>query len=298
MSLIDSNAPTDATPAEGPTPRPESPPLRIWGPVLVAGLIAGCASWLIGEAIHKRYGPPDLVVIATPTGGLLSGPEAQKLGMAKRGAQIFEATLTFGWIGAILGLALGLAGGFVRREGQAALKAAIIGAIVGGIAGAAVTQATLPTYFRIFNPDTNELIVGIMLQVVIAAAIGAGRAARHSASGSAIGAASPAPVFGGLLGGIAGAFVYEMVGAVRIPARSDFRPDLGDVGHPPVRPSRGRDSGLRRRPRGVLLHRLAKALLVHRLTPGGPPDRGPAPRRDRLGRLADRCVRSADSPRR
>jgi len=34
-------------------------PVRVWALVLTAGLIAGFASWLIGESLHGRFAPPD-----------------------------------------------------------------------------------------------------------------------------------------------------------------------------------------------------------------------------------------------
>ena len=34
-------------------------PVLVWALALTAGLIAGFASWLIGESIHGRFAPPD-----------------------------------------------------------------------------------------------------------------------------------------------------------------------------------------------------------------------------------------------
>jgi len=216
MSHIEADPLAGAAPAGGLSERRRFPLVRVWVLALLAGLIAGFTSWLIGEAIHGRFGPPTLVNISGPSGGFLSGPEIHRLNTAHSAAQTLEATLTFGSLGAVLGLALGLAGGFARGSARAALSAAIVGSILGGAAGAALTKVILPIYFRILDPDSNDLIVGIMIQVVISSAIGA---VGGAAFGIGLGDRSRVvrAVIGGLLGAIAGALVYEMVGAIAFP---------------------------------------------------------------------------------
>lgn len=216
MSPIEVDPPPGATPSKGLTTPRQFPSARVWILALMAGLIAGFTSWLIGEAIHGRFGPPELVVTASPSGGFLGAPEIHKLRMAKRAAQTLEATLTFGSLGAVLGLALGLAGGSARGSARAALSAAIAGAILGGVVGAALTEVVLPIYFRFLNPDTNDLILGILIQVVISSGIGA---VGGAAFGIGFGDRSHAvrAALGGLLGATAGVLVYEMVGALAFP---------------------------------------------------------------------------------
>ena len=103
------------------------PPVRVWALALTAGLIAGFASWLIGESFHGRFAPPD-----GRTGVRLTPAQITSLRHARDAAGSFEATIAFGSLGAVLGLALGLAGGFARRSGRAALIAAIAGTISRG----------------------------------------------------------------------------------------------------------------------------------------------------------------------
>ena len=74
MTPIEVDPPPGATPTEGPTTHPQFSPVRVWVLALMAGLIAGFAAWLIGEAIHGRYGPPKLVIIAAPSGGFQMAP--------------------------------------------------------------------------------------------------------------------------------------------------------------------------------------------------------------------------------
>ena len=136
--------------------------------------------------------------------------------MAKRGAQLLEAGLTFGSLGAILGLALGLAGRAVRGSGRPGWIAPSVGAILGGALGAAASYLVLPIYYRLFNPNNYDLILGLATQALISSCIGAvggvafgiGRAQR----GFAIRAMA-----GGLLGAVAGVLIYQMVGAIAFP---------------------------------------------------------------------------------
>jgi hypothetical protein len=223
MSRSEVDPPAGAALTGGLSTRRPFPLVRVWALALMAGLIAGFTSWLIGEAIHNRFGPPTLVNTAGPSGGFLSAPEVHKLDMAKRAAQTLDATLVFGSLGAVLGLVLGLAGGFARGSARAALTAAIGGSILGGIVGAAVTNVILPTYFRILNPDTNDLIVGILFHLLISSAIGA---VGGAAFGTGLGDRSCAvrAAVGGLLGAAAGALVYEMVGALAFPLAETSSP--------------------------------------------------------------------------
>ena len=217
MSSLEADSPAGVVIAAGSTTARPYPRVRIWVSVLIAGLIAGFTSWLIGEAIHGRFGPPEVIRISKSSGGTLSNPEIQKLSVAQRAAQTFEATLTFGSLGAVLGLALGLAGAFARGSARSALKAAVVGSLLGGAAGYALTKVMLPIYFRVLDPDTNDLIVGIMIQVVISGAIGA---AGGVAFGIGLGDRSRfvRAVIGGLLGAVAGALFYEMIGAIAFPS--------------------------------------------------------------------------------
>ncbi len=79
MSRIEVDPPAGATPAGRLSARRQFSPVRVWVLALMAGLIAGFASWLIGEAIHGRFGPPALVNISATVGWFPDGPEIDKL---------------------------------------------------------------------------------------------------------------------------------------------------------------------------------------------------------------------------
>jgi hypothetical protein len=216
MRRIETDTPAGAAPAGALSEHRRFPLTRVWGLALLTGVIAGFTSWLIGEAIHGRFGPPELIRIANSSGGTLSVPEIQKLSVAQRAAQTFEATLTFGSLGAVLGLALGLAGGFARGSARAASSAAIVGTIVGGAAGAAISQVLMPMFFTLTEPNSGDLILAIFIQSGNWSVVGA---VGGAAFGLGLGDRSRVvrAVIGGLLGAIAGAVVYEMAGAILFP---------------------------------------------------------------------------------
>ncbi len=218
MSRIEGDPPPGASLAEGlATSRPLLP-VRVWALALTAGLIAGFASWLIGESLHGRFAPPD-----GRTGTRLSPTQIQSLRSARDAAESFEATVAFGSLGAVLGLALGLAGGCARRSARAAVIAAIAGSILGGAAGAIMPRVLVPIYFRLHNPDRDNLILAILIQGGNWSVIGA---AGGAAFGIGLGDRSRAlrALLGGLLGAIAGVLVYEMVGAVAFPLEGTSDP--------------------------------------------------------------------------
>jgi hypothetical protein len=211
MSRIEGDPPPGASLAEGlATSRPLLP-VRVWALALTAGLIAGFASWLIGEAFHGRFAPPD-----ARTGRRLTSDQLRSRGTARDAAQAVEATVAFGSLGAIFGFALGLAGGCAQGSVRAALIAAIAGSIFGGTAGAIMPQVLLPIYFRMHDPDRDDLILAILIHggnwSVIGAAAGAAFGIGLGDWGRALRA-----LLGGLLGAIAGVLVYEVVGGVAFP---------------------------------------------------------------------------------
>src|SRR3954451_7105360 len=198
MSRIEADPPPGESLAGGLSTGGQLLPVRVWALALTAGLIAGFASWLIGETFHGRFKPPD-----GRTGVRLAPAQITSLRNARDAAGSFEATIAFGSLGAVLGLTLGLAGGFARRSGRAALIAAIAGSILGGAAGAVMPSVLLPIYFRVHDPDRDDLMLAILIQggnwSVIGAAAGAAFGIGLGDRGRALRA-----LFGGLMGAIAG----------------------------------------------------------------------------------------------
>jgi outer membrane lipoprotein SlyB len=212
MSHIEADLPPGASLAEGlATSRPLLPVLRVWALALTAGLIAGFASWLIGEAFHGRFAPPD-----ARTGRRLTSDQLMSRRTSTDAAQVLEATVAFGSLGAVLGLALGLAGGCAGGSARAAVIAAIAGSILGATVGAIMPRLLLPIYFRLHDRDRDDLLLSILIQSGNWSVIGA---AAGAAFGIGLGDRSRVlrAVLGGLLGAIAGVLVYEVVGGVAFP---------------------------------------------------------------------------------
>jgi outer membrane lipoprotein SlyB len=212
MSHVEADLPPGASLAEGlATSRPLLPVLRVWALALTAGLIAGFASWLIGEAFHGRFAPPD-----ARTGRRLTSDQLMSRRTSTDAAQVLEATVAFGSLGAVLGLALGLAGGCAGGSARAAVIAAIAGSILGATVGAIMPRLLLPIYFRLHDRDRDDLLLSILIQSGNWSVIGA---AAGAAFGIGLGDRSRVlrAVLGGLLGAIAGVLVYEIVGGVAFP---------------------------------------------------------------------------------
>ena len=72
MSQIAADTPPGASVVEGSATAGPLSSLRVWLLALAAGLIAGFASWLIGESVHGQFAPPE-----TRTGVRLSPQQLQ-----------------------------------------------------------------------------------------------------------------------------------------------------------------------------------------------------------------------------
>src|SRR5262249_61131580 len=104
--------------------RPGSNRLAIWA--LGAGLLAGVAAWLVGEATVEVF-RPTMVTMDTPV-GRMTAASAQEV----MRTDVKNAALAFVVQGTCLGLALGLAGGLGRGSARAGGAAGVVGGGVGG----------------------------------------------------------------------------------------------------------------------------------------------------------------------
>jgi hypothetical protein len=201
---------------ETPTAHRDSSSIRVWALALTAGVVAGFASWLVGEALHGRLQPQVL-----STGGIPTVEEAREDAKGIKAAVTLEATVAFGSLGAALGLALGLAGGSARRCARSGSIAASFGTILGGIAGVVMPQILLPIYFRFYDPDSDDMILSLLIQGGIGTVVGAvGGASLGIGNRGHIGRA----LLGGLLGAVAGVLIYEVVGALAFPLDQTTKP--------------------------------------------------------------------------
>ncbi|QEH38807.1 hypothetical protein OJF2_74170 [Aquisphaera giovannonii] len=198
--------PAESVDGAPPAPLGTSPgQARILAMALAAGLIAGVAAWLAGEAILRAYGDT-----LSPKIRREVSPEAvRRYGQAL----LASAAATYASLGAILGGCLGLAGGLARRAAAAGARAALVGCAAGAAAGGLVSLGVLPGFLRDRDPQAQDLVQPLLTVGSICAAAGAagglafalglGRRGRwfHSLAG-------------GLLGAGLGAAAYEVIGAV------------------------------------------------------------------------------------
>ena len=189
---------------------------KAWLLMLAAGLIAGTVSWLVGEALNDRIQPQLL-----STGGVPTAEEAAAGASGTRKAVAMQVSLAFGSLGAALGLGLGLVGGVLRGSSRSTRNGAILGTILGGALGAITPQLLLPIYFRFYNPDSDDMVLALLIQGGIGAAVGA-------AGGVAFGVGkrgrTTQAVAGGVIGALAGTLAYELAGALAFPLDETSKP--------------------------------------------------------------------------
>jgi hypothetical protein len=199
-------------------------PGTIWLIVLATGLLAGLASFGVGEVASELVRPSTEF---TPEQRANRNRLPAVILARFRESNDRAAAIAFGALGMLLGLGLGAAGGLARGSAWAAVAGGLVGLILGGAAGAGVTTVALPAYHAAHAAATEENIthdIGLALATHggIWLAVGA-------ASGLALGlglgggAFLTRAVVGGILGAAVAAAIYEFGGAVAFPLSETFR---------------------------------------------------------------------------
>lgn len=218
MASIESEPGAEAAPAEdaghvaagespGPSGRFAARPVRLGALALAAGVTAGLVAWLGGEAAHGTFAPPAGLYGALEKSAILAREQLA--------AQVKNAALAFGLLGAATGLALGVVGGLARRSTRASAGAGLVGLVAGLAAGAATSLILVPIGER--DPGLAEsLFVPLLMHGGIWSAVGA---AGGLAFGLGLGGRGMAPraLLGGLSGALLGTIGYELVGALVFP---------------------------------------------------------------------------------
>jgi hypothetical protein len=220
MQPFSSEPPLPESPADTRRTRIDAPTTasgggRLWALVLAAGIVAGLAAWLGGEATLNRIKP---LAHAANSRGIV-------LNLTGRGeiasADAKNAGVAFALLGASIGAGLGLAGGLVRRSGRAAAKAALFGLIAGTAASAVMSLALLPAYnaYKARHPDeaSRDLILPLLVHASIWSAAGA-VAGWALAIGLDTRGRHARVALGGLAGAALGAMAYELIGAAAFPS--------------------------------------------------------------------------------
>jgi hypothetical protein len=187
-------------------------------------LLAGLAGFGFGEFA------PQLVPPSYDLPRAIRGDRYQvRLEHARRlrESQDRAAVLSYGVLGALLGLALGAAGGLARRAPRAVITAAPTGLVLGAAAGTGTTFLLLPWYHAshaLPSPDTatQELALALATHGGIWVAVGA---ATGLALGLGLGGGRVArAIIGGILGAVVATVIYEFGGAIVFAMDKTFGP--------------------------------------------------------------------------
>ncbi|GAC1473469.1 MAG: hypothetical protein NVSMB9_22120 [Isosphaeraceae bacterium] len=178
--------------------------------VLAAGAVSGLGSWVLGERVNEYFKPPSRLVHAM--GVTMDSPtEANQII-----ANVRNAALTFGILGALLGGTFGLAGGMARGSFHSGGAAALLGLVLGSALGAVASLVLVPVFFRYVDPMSNDLLIPLLIHGGVWGAAGA---SGGLALGIGLGGRGPAVrgLLGGLFGAVIGAVLYEVTGAMFFP---------------------------------------------------------------------------------
>lgn len=203
-------------------------PLRFLAMAVLAGFVAGLASWGVGEAAYPRF--VSSLRVDNKQFDSMEKQTNEKFRLVNQGTT-YRAMVSYGAMGATLGVALGLIGGLARRSATTGLMAAGLGLVLGGAAGACVTQAVLPTYFHLLRTSEDHLSSNITVPLLIhggiwtACGLAGGLALGLGLGG--LGRAVQAGI-GGALGAMIGTFLYEFTGPFVFPAAATSEPIAND----------------------------------------------------------------------
>ncbi|MHC5539144.1 hypothetical protein ACYOEI_13075 [Singulisphaera rosea] len=185
--------------------------------VLIAGGLAGLASWGMGEWAEDYFAPSFDMSKELMSNALKSTAE---VGRQKRVALLQTAAVSYGSLGAFLGFSLGIAGGLVRRSPSKGFVAAVVGTLLGGAVCAGASLGLIPIYLRVFQESPNHLGDDLLFPLMIHAGMWAGAGVAGGLAfglGSSGGSRAALACFGGALGAVIGTVVFEALGAVLYP---------------------------------------------------------------------------------
>ena len=193
--------------------------------MIAAGLLAGLASFGIGEAAPELVAPS---LEFTPEQRANRNQLPAVIGARFRQSRTAPRPSLTGRWGCSWAWAWGRRGGLARGSATAAAAAGLAGLVLGGAAGAGVTTLALPAYHAARTAATDEDVtrdLGLALAthggIWIAVGAAAGLALGLGLGG---GARLARAIVGGVLGAVLAAVIYEFGGAVGFPLSETFRP--------------------------------------------------------------------------
>ena len=174
---------------------------------LAAGIAAGAIAWLGGEALRGRF--------VVPPGLEGSYERSAALKLARSAANVKNAALAFGLLGAASGLGLGLAGG---RGPRRAIVAGTIGLLTGAAAGAGTTWGLAPLLERNLARVSTDMLFPILIHGGIGMAIGASGGLALGLGRAGPGRDALTAMIGGLLGAGLGVAAFDVLGTLVDPS--------------------------------------------------------------------------------
>jgi hypothetical protein len=228
--------PDDRVPAPNFIPSPETPssnqepdhdrekschirpaPGSTWPLALVAGMSAGLISWGVGEYTRTFFAAGK--ERANIMGTRMMAETLDTMAVA----DVKNAALAFGVLGATLGMTMGLAGGLSRGSWTRGTMAALVGLTLGAATVAGITLAVLPLIGISQVQFQGDLKTALLIHGAAWAPIGAVGGLAFGLGMGGRGRILPALV-GGLLGAALGTIIYEIVGALALPTSETARP--------------------------------------------------------------------------
>jgi hypothetical protein len=193
------------TPAKDASTRDRRPGPFLWALAVAAALVAGLASWSVGEKTMDYYLPSE----AASKNLRDPGPLRRELAVIVPR----NVAIAYGTFGGILGLLMGLVGSLSLRSATRAAGASLVGLLIGVAAGVGLSFALVPTFQARLDPTGSDISLMILIRGGIAASIGA---AAGLAFGLGLGSANRLirSMIGGLLGAMTGAVAYEIINAL------------------------------------------------------------------------------------
>jgi hypothetical protein len=174
--------------------------IAMWMLALAVGLAAGSIAWAVGEATVM--------------------PERGR--MAARGEVVVppsvlgthNAIVSFGALGASLGLGMGLTGGLIRRSFRRACLAGLSGMCLGGSVGVLICWLIIPLFYKHVTDD--NLIYSLITHAAIWALVG-GAAGLAFAIGLGGSGRIRRATAGGICAALLATIIYEIAGGIFSP---------------------------------------------------------------------------------
>jgi len=200
---------------------------RTWALALAAGLAAGVIGWAIAEAALIPVSGVGLRVYDY-TGKSAASAEAAPIpdsGLARRqgngvnvspatAAGLRNAVITYGTLGAALGLGLGLAGGLIHRSRFRSVLAGATGLVLGGITGVVMASLLAPVFYK--NLSADDLTYSLIVHAGIWGAVGAVASLAFGLGLGGWGRMLRVTV-GGAGAALLAAAIYEFAGGILVP---------------------------------------------------------------------------------